>query len=122
MPTLDLVTQRPGFSDSDVVALELRRVEAARRSIRDKIADVAEILAENDRDQIAAEIADIERATAALLKGQPALRAGVEPAAPVVETAAASRMRPIWPLISALWISTAIVAVGAVIALATLVG
>jgi hypothetical protein len=116
MPMQNLRWLRLGNSDNEVVSLELRRVEAARRSIPDKIADVAEILAQNDRDQLARDIADIEYATSALLKGEPALRYGAD------STPEVSKTRPIWTRIVALWLSTALVTAGAVVIFATLAG
>jgi len=112
----------PGDADGDVVALEARRVEAARRSIRDRVVEVAEIRAHNDRDQLTRDIADIERATEALLKGEPALRPASDPAVQAGETAPVSKASPIWVLVSALWLSTAIIAAGAVVAVVTIVG
>jgi hypothetical protein len=116
----NLRSLQSGHSESEIVSLEVRRVEAVRRSIRDQIADVAEILAQNDRDQLARDIADIESATAVLLKGEPALRAETESTAETMVTVA--KPGPIWTLIAALWFSTALIAAGAVVAVATLVG
>jgi hypothetical protein len=68
-------------------------------------------------DQLAREIADIEAATAALRKAEPALESWTSaPATP------ARKPRPIWLLIGVLWLSTALVTAGAVVAIATLAG
>jgi hypothetical protein len=77
-------------------------------------------------EQFARDIAEIERAAAALRKAQPALEtwnenwteAGVDDAAAF----AIRKTRPVWLLIGALWLSTALVTVGAVAAIARLIG
>ena len=70
-----------------------------------------------EQEQLAREYADIERATAALRLGEPALQSWSRPAAP-----AATPKRPLWLLIGVLWLSTALVTAGAVAAIATLAG
>lgn len=69
------------------------------------------------REQLARDIADIERATAALRLAEPALQSWSKPA-----TQAALKPRPLWLLIGVLWLSTAIVTVGAAFAIAALAG
>jgi hypothetical protein len=74
-------------------------------------------LAQTVRDQLAREVADIEAATAALRRAEPALESWTtEP----VNTG--GKPRPVWLLIGVLWLSTALVTVGAVAAIVTLAG
>ncbi len=68
-------------------------------------------------DQLARDIADIESATAALLKAEPELESWSEADAP-----AAYKPRPVWLIIGVLWLSTVLVTAGAVVAIATLAG
>ncbi len=89
-----------------------------RRRVTDRIAEDTAALTRFEHEQLAREFADIERASAALRLGEPALQSWTKPAAP----AAAKRPRPLWLLIGILWLSTALVAVGAVAAIATLAG
>jgi hypothetical protein len=66
---------------------------------------------------LARDIADIENAAAALRRAEPALQSWTKPPAPAVP-----KSRPLWLLIGVLWLSTAIVTVGAACALAVLYG
>ncbi len=84
----------------------------------ESIVDDARALTRFEQDQLAREYADIERASAALRLGQPQLRSWSTPAAP----AAAKKPRAIWLLIGVLWLSTAVITIGAVAAIATLAG
>jgi hypothetical protein len=105
-------------SDGDAVLIDLRGVETARRSVEQKDADAAKPLTQAEREQLAREIADIESAAAALRKAQPALKSWSKPApAPI-----APKVRPVWLLIGVLWLSTALVTAGAVVAIHTFVG
>jgi hypothetical protein len=61
--------------------------------------------------------AKIERASAALRLAQPALEFWITPSLATVP-----KSRPLWLLISVLWLSTALVTAGAVAAIATLAG
>jgi hypothetical protein len=56
-------------SDGETILIDLRAVEAARRSVV-----AAKLLTPAEREQLACDIADIEVAAAALRKGQPALK------------------------------------------------
>jgi hypothetical protein len=74
-------------------------------------------MAQTVRDQLAREVADIEAATAALRRAEPALESWTkEPANN------GPKPRPVWLLIGVLWLSTALVTAGAVVAIATLAG
>ncbi len=99
-------------SGSQEVLIDLRGVEAARRSATNE-----KPLPPAEQEQLARAIADIESAAAALRAGQPALNSWVEPAAPAIPKA-----RPLWLLIGALWLSTALVTAGAVVAIHSFVG
>jgi len=71
-------------------------------------------LATGDRDQLERDIAAIELAAAALRRAEPALQSWTDP------PAAASKPHPVWLLIGALWVSTALVTLGAVYAISAL--
>jgi hypothetical protein len=73
-------------------------------------------LASGDRDQLARDIAEIERASRALRQAEPALESWSAPAPTL------GPPRPVWLVIGVLWISTALVTLGAAIAIAALVG
>ena len=77
-------------------------------------------------DQFARDVADIERATAALRRAEPSLEmwgeTGGATRADDAATLAIRKTRPVWLLIGLLWLSTALVTVGAVAAIARLVG
>jgi hypothetical protein len=107
----------PDHASDDAVLLEPRGIEPPRRRATDRIAEDSRALTRFEQDQLAREFADIERATAALRLGEPALRSWTKPATPP-----APKLRPLWLLIGILWLSTAIVAAGAVAAIATLAG
>jgi hypothetical protein len=81
-------------------------------------ADDAGSLAPGEPDQLARDIAAIERAAAALRKAEPALESWSNPPPPQ----AGRKPRPVWLLIGVLWVSTALVTVGAAVAIAVLVG
>jgi hypothetical protein len=100
-------------SDADIMSLQNRQIEAPLQPDRDD--DGA--LAQTVRDQLAREVADIEAATAMLRRAEPALESWTtEPASPN------AKPRPVWLLIGVVWLSTALVTVGAVVAIATFAG
>ena len=101
----------------DVVFDDVRLVEAAQRNVGAAAADDAGALLPSDRDQLARDIAEIERATAALRRGEPALESWQNSSAATI-----GKPRPVWLFIGVLWVSTALVTVGAVVAIAALVG
>jgi len=74
-------------------------------------------LAVGEYDQLARDIAEIERATAALRRAEPALETWRDAPAPML-----GQPRPVWFVIGVLWFSTALVTLGAVFAIAALVG
>jgi hypothetical protein len=75
----------------------------------------ARTLALMAREQLARDYADIESATAALRRAEPALQSWSRDTVP-----AAAKPQPLWLVIGALWLSTVIVTVGAVVAIASL--
>jgi hypothetical protein len=70
-----------------------------------------------DRAQLQRDIAAIERASAALRRADPAMESWSDTPAPIM-----AKPRPVWLLIGVLWLSTALVTIGAVFALSALVG
>jgi hypothetical protein len=73
------------------------------------------LLAAADREHLEREIAAIERAAAALRRAEPGLESWADlPAQP------AYKPRPIWLLIGFLWVSTALVTIGAIFAVSAL--
>ncbi len=114
MPNDDLGYQPSGDLDGDTMAAEIHEFESVLRGFSGDAASVARL----ERDQLARDIDAIERATQALRRGEPALETwSGDP--PVI---AMGKPRPVWLLIGLLWLSTAIVTVGAVAAIAKLVG
>jgi hypothetical protein len=93
-----------------------RRREAVPPRQGDEISQDGGALADAPNDQLAREIADIEAATAALRRAEPALQSWTN--AP----AAVRKPRPVWLLIGVLWLSTALVTAGAVVAIAAFAG
>jgi len=105
-------------SGNDAILLEGSGAAPPRRRATDRIAEDTSALTRFEQDQLAREFADIERASAALRLGEPALRSWSNPATPPVP----NKPRPLWLLIGVLWLSTAIITVGALAAIATLAG
>ena len=106
---------RPSHSPDAAIVVEPQGLENARPAFART--DAAGALAQFERDQLARDIADIENATAALRRAEPALETWTKP-----QTPAAIKARPLWLLIGLLWLSTAIVTVGAAYAIAALYG
>ncbi len=99
------------------VAADAHALAAAPQRGTDANADDAGPLVPTEPDQLARDIAAIERAAAALRKAEPALETWFSPPAQ-----RSSKPHPVWLLIGVLWVSTALVAVGAAVAIAALVG
>jgi hypothetical protein len=115
---MDRPDSRPsGNPGGDAVLIELRKSQTDRRSAPDARAAAA-LSAMTEQQQLARDIDDIERASAALRRAEPALESWTDP--PPATTA--QKPRPVWLLIGLLWLSTALVTVGAVAAIAALVG
>jgi hypothetical protein len=75
-------------------------------------------LSDGAQEQLTREFAEIEAATAALREGEPALESWSKATAPPL----ARKPRPVWLIVGVLWLSTAILTAGAVVAIATLAG
>jgi len=75
------------------------------------------LVAAADRAQLERDIAAIERASAALRRAEPELESWIDPPAATMQ-----KPRPLWLLIGVLWLSTALVTIGAVFAISALVG
>jgi hypothetical protein len=104
-------------STNDAIVIEAQH-EPRRRAI-DRVAADTVALTRFEQEQLAREYAEIERASAALRRGQPALRSWSKPGpAPT----AGKKPRSLWLLICLLWLSTAVITAGAVAAIATLAG
>jgi hypothetical protein len=103
--------------DADMVALAALRSEPLPRDDLSEIGEDAGAMAQTVRDQLAREVADIEAATATLRRAEPALESWTKAPANT-----AGKPRPVWLLIGVLWLSTALVTAGAVVAIATLAG
>jgi len=104
-------------SDADMIALASLRSEPPPRDDLSEIGEDAGATAQTVRDQLAREVADIEAATATLRRAEPALESWTKAPANT-----GGKPRPVWLLIGVLWLSTALVTVGAVVAIATLAG
>ncbi len=104
-------------ADRDAVLDDYRGFDAVRRDVTHASADDSGSLAATDLDQLKRDIAEIERASAALRKAEPKLESWTDPPARTMH-----RPRPVWLLIGVLWLSTALVTLGAVVAIAALVG
>jgi hypothetical protein len=99
-----------------------RSISSARPSEQTIVAkpaalDEAEALIHAANEQLARDLADIEHASAVLRTAKPALQSWSRPAMPI-----AAKVRPLWLIIGFLWISTALVTVGAAVAIAALAG
>ena len=108
----------PSDRSGDTAQLPEASGHTPRRRAADRIAEATGALTRFEQEQLAREYVDIERASAALRLGEPALRSWIKPAAPP----ALNKPRPLWLLIGVLWLSTAIVTVGALAAIASLAG
>jgi hypothetical protein len=102
-------------ADTDIVALTSPRSEPLPRDDLGEFAEDA--MAQTVRDQLAREVADIEAATAVLRRAEPALESWTKAPANT-----GGKPRPVWLLIGVLWLSTALVTAGAVVAIASLAG
>ena len=104
-------------SDADIAAFALPRSESMLRDDLNEITEDAGATAQTVRDQLAREVTDIEAATAVLRRAEPALESWTKAPANT-----GGKPRPVWLLIGVLWLSTALVTAGAVVAIATLAG
>lgn len=117
MPTQDLGSMLSSALAGQAGSIDLRGLEAARRSLSDTHAENVDAIAQAERDQLARDIADIERAAAVLRRVEPALETWT-----VTPPARLHKPRPLWLIIGALWLSTALATAGAVVVIAVLAG
>jgi hypothetical protein len=97
--------------DGGIVPLEPAKGGNANPADHDALTDP-------ERDQLARDIAEIEAATAALRKAEPELESWTKADEPVVS----QTPRPVWLIIGALWLSTALAIAIAVVVIANLAG
>ena len=114
MSEQDLGVQ-PLQNSEPAILIEPRDLDSARQALTR--ADAAGALAEFERNQLARDIAAIEEATEALRRAEPALQSWTKP-----QMAATPKSRPLWLLMGLLWLSTAIVTMGAAYAIIVLYG
>jgi len=119
MPKRYLGAQPSGDLDGDTIASEMQAFASA---LRGPLHGAGEAGALGHNDQLARDIAEIERATAALRKGEPALESWDESWSGDVLAMPARKPRPVWLVIGLLWLSTALLTAGAVAAIARLAG
>jgi hypothetical protein len=104
-------------TDGNTALDDFRGFAATPRGGLQGTADSSASPAGTECDQVARDIAEIERAAAALRRAEPALESWTNPPAHTNP-----KPRPVWLLIAVLWFSTAVVTLGAVAAIAALVG
>jgi hypothetical protein len=131
MPNHDLGDRPPGGED-DVALSETGAFDTALRGGRHAAVQgtvlgasqgaSSDIGTLESADQVARDIAEIERAAATLRKAQPALEAWTTGSNNELPAVTPPKPRPVWLLIGLLWLSTAVVAAGAVAAIARFAG
>lgn len=116
-------TPRPdtaGNAEGDRALADLSGFDAAPTGPDLPGVDDSGPLAPAERDQLARDIAAIERATEVLRRAEPALDAWSQ--SPPGNATTLGQPRPVWLLIGVLWISAALVTLGAAVTIAALVG
>jgi hypothetical protein len=108
--------QQQDLQQQDLQQQDLQQQDLQQQDLQQEDLDNARALAQMARDQLARDIADIEHASAALRRAEPALESWTG------RSASAPNPRPLWLLIGVLWVSTALVTVGAVVAIAAFAG
>jgi hypothetical protein len=104
-------------TDGDTVLHEFPDLAARQGDGVERVDDGSASTAGVETDQVARDMAEIELAAAALRRAEPTLESWTNPPAH-----ASPKPRPVWLLIAVLWFSTAVVTLGAVAAIAALVG
>jgi hypothetical protein len=120
MPNHDLGYPPSGGKDGDVALSEIDAFDAALRGGRHGAA--RDIRAPEPADQVALDIAEIERAAATLRRALPALEAWTTSSNNELPAVTLRKPRPVWLLIGLVWLSTALVAAGTVATIARLAG
>ncbi len=118
MPNIDHGDPSSGGLDGDA----LHEIRAFEIALRESSRGADDSAAPGQANQMARDLADIERAAAALRRAQPALEAWSSPRTDDRTPVAMRKPRPVWLLVGLLWFSTALVTVGAVAAIARLAG
>jgi len=111
-----LASRSSDYANDGAGFIERRRAAPGGRRASDKAED-KDALRRFEQEQLERDIADIERAAADLRIAEPALVSWTKPATPMLP-----KGRPLWLLIGVLWLSTALVTAGAVVAIASLAG
>jgi hypothetical protein len=119
MPKHYLGYPRSGGSDGDAALSEIRAFDTALRGNRYGDAEAGTL---GHADQVARDIADIERAAAALRKAQPALETWTAASNDDASAMLPRKPRQVWLMIGLLWLSTALATAGAVAAIARFAG
>jgi hypothetical protein len=124
MPTHDFGYPPPDGAGDEAALSELHAFAAALHDSRHGTEVKSGPLV--PADQLARDHAEIERASAALRKAEPALETWADSPAgnsgDEAPAAALPKPRPVWLFIGLLWLSTALVTAGAVAAIARLAG
>jgi hypothetical protein len=120
MPYHNLGYRLSGGEGGDMALSEIDAFDTALRGGRHGVAREDGALA--PADQVALDIAEIERAAAALRRAQPALEAWTTSSNNELPPITPHKPRPVWMLVGLLWLSTALVAAGAVAAISRLAG
>lgn len=121
MPNHNLAYQPSGGEHGDVALSEIDAFDTApptgpHGATREEDGALA------PADQVALDIAEIERAAAALRRAEPALEAWTTSSSNEPLPVTPRNPRPVWLLVGLLWLSTALVAAGAVAAISRLAG
>jgi hypothetical protein len=118
MPDQPLDFLSPDATAAAAAGAAARDTAALDRSARGAAnPDDSGLLAAADRAHLEGEIAAIERASAALRRAEPELESWIH-----TPSATLRKPRPVWLLVGALWLSTALVTIGAAFAISVLVG
>ena len=96
--------------------LEKAAADDTAKAVTAPVVDAPTIVADADRAQLDRDIAAIEKASAALRRADPAMETWTD--APPVSV---QKPRPVWLLIGVLWLSTALITIGAVFVISALV-
>jgi hypothetical protein len=103
-----------GQANDGAIFVERRRAAAPGRRASDNAEDKG-ALRRFEQEQLDRDITDIERAAAALRRAEPALVSWIKPPTPAL-----AQGRPLWLLLGALWLLAALIAAGAIGAVALL--
>ena len=101
--------------DTQTIADNVSLFDAGRLATQPTM-EAADATTAADRAQLERDIAAIEHASAALRRADPAMESWIDTPVPTMQ-----KPRPVWLLIGVLWLSTALVTLGAVFAISALV-